>query len=155
MGNFKLYQQSHGSIRLGNMFHAFNSFIARSMDDIISDTKAMIESKFALVLLTLIGVPAYIYAWFLDINVEVWKGIILTSVGAFTGLVIAARYVIKFLTELQEYKRKYRKRTPNKGSNQSVFKLLHFSINTIQHYYFFSKAFLFGPAGYVLYRCLR
>lgn len=112
MGSIKLYQQQSGSIGMGNVFHAFGSVIARGLDDIISNVKEMIESKLILFALTLIGIPCGIFAYFLEVNpnFDLIKGIILLVIGSGTGLIIAARYLIKFLTELQEYKKKYHKR---------------------------------------------
>ena len=69
----------------------------------------MFEVKLTLLILTIIGIPAYIYAWFLDINNEydLVKSLILGGIGAFTGIVIGLRYFIKLLTEYKEFKRKY------------------------------------------------
>lgn len=119
MGNFKLSEPAGGSIGNDNVLHAFGRFVSRSMDDLISNKKQVIEGKIALYLLTLIGIPAGVYAYFLQVNTnfDLVKGIILLSIGAFTGLVLAARLVIKFLTDIQEYRRKYYRKRPNKGSS--------------------------------------
>lgn len=63
----------------------------------------------ALVALTLLGIPCGIYAYYLDVNpqFDLVKGIILLAIGGATGLVLLGRYVVKLLTEWQEYKRKY------------------------------------------------
>ena len=69
----------------------------------------MAESKLLIFFITVIGIPAYIYAYFLDIhgNIEIWKGVVLTAIGAFTGIVIGCRQLVKFLSEWKEFRRKY------------------------------------------------
>lgn len=68
----------------------------------------MAETKLLFFCLSVIGIPAYIYAWFLDITTaaELWKGIILTAIGAFTGMVIGFRQLVRLMKEWREYKEK-------------------------------------------------
>lgn len=112
MGDFKLYQQQSRTIRVHDaLYVGYRSFIG-ILDDIGGNLKKMIEGKIILFVLTLIGIPCGIYAYFLDVNphFDLIKGVILLVIGSATGLVLLGRYVVKFLTEWQEYKRKYYKK---------------------------------------------
>lgn len=107
MGVSKLYQLPHRSIGVSDILNVcFRSFIG-----VLVDTREkMTEIKAAVILLTAIGIPAYIYAWFLDVNTtfDLWKGIVLTVIAAFTGLVLALRYVVKLISEIHDLRQKMR-----------------------------------------------
>ncbi len=109
MGDIKLLQQPHGAIRIRAMLHVVYRSSVGIMDDIAKKVVEMAELKIVLFCVTLIGIPAYIYAWFLDIRTDydLWKSVILGSIGAFTGLVIGLRYLVKLLTEWKEFLGKY------------------------------------------------
>lgn len=114
MGASKLYQLPSRTIGFNN----FLDVCIRSIVGLLDDTfKKMTEIKAAVLLLTLIGVPAYIYAWFLEVHdtFDLWKGIVLTIIAAFTGLVLALRYVVKLISEIHDLKQKM-KPTVNKKS---------------------------------------
>jgi len=109
MGDFKLYQQRDSAQRIDNFYHVLYRSFANSVDDFISEGLKMYEAKIGFLLLTLLGIPAYIYAWFLDIGgtAEVWKGIVLATIGGLTGLVILCRQYIKLRREWKDYKNDY------------------------------------------------
>lgn len=106
MGDFKLYQQQSSPVRIHDALHVIYRSSIGILDDIGSNLKKM---NTALVALTLLGIPCGIYAYYLDVNpqFDLVKGIILLAIGGATGLVLLGRYVVKLLTEWQEYKRKY------------------------------------------------
>ena len=110
MGNSKLYQQPVSQFRLSNLFDVCIRGLSGILDDIISEVVTMAEYKLAFFILTIIGIPAYIYAWFLDATgpFEVWKGIVLTCIGAFTGAVIGFRQLVKLMSEYEDLKKKKR-----------------------------------------------
>ena len=64
--------------------------------------------KLLYLLLTTIGIPAFFYAWFMDITstFELWKAIVLGLIGAFTAIIIGVRQFIKLLKEWKEYRSK-------------------------------------------------
>ena len=110
MGNSKLLQQPVSQFRFSDLSNVlFRGFIG-ILDDIISEVIQMAEYKLAFFILTVIGIPAYIYAWFLDATgpFEVWKGIVLTIIGAFTALVIGCRQFVKLMSEYEDLKKKKR-----------------------------------------------
>lgn len=105
MGDFKLYQLQRSTIGVGDILNV----CYRSLVGVLDDTfKKMTEIKAAVLLLTLIGVPAGIYAWFLEVHstFDLWKGIVLTIIAAFTGLVLALRYLVKLISEIHDLKNK-------------------------------------------------
>ncbi len=116
MGSNELHQSGSRAIRANNGFHAFYSRNAGSVDDLVQrikkDTK-MGEAKLIYLLFVGIGVPVFLYQWFLDItgNFELWKGIVLAIPTAFVTSVMGFRYFIKALKEWDEYK----KRNKNKA----------------------------------------
>ena len=109
MGNSVLHKRNHSLFWSDDGDYGSNNIINRILDDLGNEVVKMFEVKLTLLILTLIGIPAYIYAWFLDINNEydLVKSLILGGIGAFTGVVIGLRYFIKLLTEYKEFKRKY------------------------------------------------
>jgi hypothetical protein len=112
MGVSKLYRQSNSAAWGNAVLHVTYRSIVNILDDIGKEILKMAESKLLLLLLAIVGIPAYIVAWFLDLHgsVEMWKGLILAAIGGFTGLVLAARYLVKLMTEIQEYRKKYVKK---------------------------------------------
>lgn len=107
MGNTNLYERNRSLFRVGYNWNVIYNGINRVLDDLGSKV-IMAETKLLFFCLTVIGVPAYIYAWFLDITsaAELWKGIILTAIGAFTGMVIGFRQLVRLMKEWREYKEK-------------------------------------------------
>jgi hypothetical protein len=107
MGNIKLHKQQDSSIRMDDVYHVIYSSIVGSLDDTLQKGMKMAETKLFLFFITLIGIPAYIYAYFLDIasSAELWKGVILTVIAAFTGIVIGCRQLVRLLKEWRDYKR--------------------------------------------------
>ena len=105
-----MFEQPVSQFRLRDLSNVFYRGFVGILDDIISEVITMAEYKLAFFILTIIGVPAYIYAWFLDTagSFELWKGIVLTIIGAFTGLVIGCRYFVKLLSEIEDLKKKKR-----------------------------------------------
>ncbi len=112
MGDFKLYQQRVSKQRMDNFYHVLFRSVVNSLDAFISEGINMYEAKIGLLVLTLLGIPAYIYAWFLDIGgqAEIWKGIVLAAIGGLTGLVILCRQYIKLRREWKEFKSDYGKK---------------------------------------------
>lgn len=117
MGDFKLYRTDDSSIRLSDFVNVcFHSLIG-----LLDDTwKKMTEIKAAVLLLTLVGVPAYIYAWFLEVHntFDLWKGIVLTIIAAFTGLILALRYLVKLISEIHDLKNKMKGQKPKKATGK-------------------------------------
>lgn len=105
MGNINLYQHNRSLFRMDFNGDGIYNRLSRLLDDLGSKV-TMAETKLLIFCLTLIGIPAYIYAWFLDItsSAELWKGIILTVIGAFTGIIIGCRQLVRLLKEWREYK---------------------------------------------------
>ena len=113
MGDFKLHQQRNSAQRIDNFSYVLYRCIINSVDDFIEQgLKDMYELKIVYLIVTLIGIPAYIYAWFFNIGgqAEVWKGIILAAIGGLTGLVILCRQYIKLRREWKEFKSDYGKK---------------------------------------------
>lgn len=83
--------------------------IGNRIDNVLDDLAKQIEMlEIKTLILIVIGVPAFIYTFFLDIktDVEMWKGIVLTTILAFTGIIAATRQLVKLLKEWREYRQK-------------------------------------------------
>ncbi len=108
MGDIKYIQQSDGIFTVNDVYNVLYRSVVSSVDDIIGKVIKMAEYKLAFFILTLLGIPAYIYAWFLDVSgtFELWKAIVLTATGGFTGLVIGLRQLVKLLSEYEDLKKK-------------------------------------------------
>ena len=90
---------------MDDLAYAISNRVDHLLDDLTSKIE-MLEIK--TLVLIVIGIPAFIYTFFLDIktDVEMWKGIVLTTILAFTGIIAATRQLVKLLKEWREYKQK-------------------------------------------------
>ncbi len=109
MGSTNLYKRKSSIFGSDINDHGFNHKFVSVLDDIGGEIVKMLETKLALFILTIVGIPAGIYAWFIDIQTtyDLWKSIVLGSIFVFTSTVIGLRYFIKLLTEFKEFKEKY------------------------------------------------
>ena len=105
MGNSVLHKSRHSNFGIDNIAHV----IAGRIDNILDDLKFKIEMlQIKELIIVLIGIPTFIYTFFLDIktDVEMWKGIVLTSILAVTGIIAATRQLVKLMKEWREYREK-------------------------------------------------
>jgi hypothetical protein len=105
MGNSLLHKSRAGNFGIDDFIHV----VAGRVDNILDDIRIKIEMlQIKELIIVLIGIPTFIYTFFLDIktDVEMWKGIVLTSILAVTGIIAAARQLVKFLKELRELREK-------------------------------------------------
>ena len=105
MGNSILHKSRSRNVRMDDLAYAIGNRIDHLLDDLGSKIE-MLQIKELIAVL--IGVPAFIYTFFLDIktDVEMWKGIVLTSILAITGIIAATRQLVKLLKEWREYREK-------------------------------------------------
>ncbi len=122
MGSNELHQQHSRAIRANNGFYAFYSRNAGSVDDLVQrikkDTK-MGEAKLIYLLFVGIGVPVFLYQWFLDItgNFELWKGLVLAIPTAFVTCMMGWRLYIKGMKEREELREMKRNNQKKKISS--------------------------------------
>lgn len=109
MGSTLLHKSRGSQFRISDVGYVIYRGIAGSLDGVISKGLKMAESNPLLFILTIFGVPAGIYAYFLQVspNFDLVKGIILLSIGALTGAVLLFRYIIKAMSEWKEFRKKY------------------------------------------------
>jgi|SRR5436189_1391645 len=104
MGNSILHKSRSRNFRMDDLAYA----ICNRIDNVLDDLRIKIEMlEIKQLVLIVIGVPAFIYTFFLDIktDVEMWKGIVLTSILAVTGIIAATRQLVKLLKEWREYRK--------------------------------------------------
>lgn len=111
MGNSKLFQHRISEQRNHSFFAIFNHSFFNSLDNLLKDLTEMLESKLAIFILTVIGVPAFIFAWFdkfanWQSDFDIWKTIILAIIAIGLGGLALFRQWIKAINEYREMRKK-------------------------------------------------
>lgn len=112
MGDIKLFEHRIRTQSGSFIWVVLYNHVSGWLDDLFNTEIKMVEGKTLLQILTVcFGVPAFIYAWFYDVQTwasafDVWKGVVLTLIGAFTAAVIGLRQLVKLIHEYHELKKK-------------------------------------------------